>query len=72
MDLIDSREVAEMLGVSTSTVNRRALTGEIPTVTRTGGRRGVRLFDRAEIASLVRRLTDETSDSALDETRAAS
>lgn len=72
MDLIDSRQVAEILGVSTSTVNRRALTGEIPTVTRTGGRRGVRLFDRAEIAKLAQKLSDKPSDAALDETRAAS
>jgi excisionase family DNA binding protein len=63
MDLIDSREVAAMLGVSTSTVNRRANTGEIPAATRTGGRRGVRLFDRQEIAELA---------ASLEETRAAS
>jgi predicted site-specific integrase-resolvase len=68
MDLIDSREVAEILGVSTSTVNRRALTGEIPTVTRTGGRRGVRLFDRAAIV----RIAQGGDDVPLDETRAAS
>jgi predicted DNA-binding transcriptional regulator AlpA len=68
MDLIDSREVAEMLGVSTSTVNRRALTGEIPTVTRTGGRRGVRLFDRAAIVAIA--AADDAA--AADETRAAS
>jgi predicted DNA-binding transcriptional regulator AlpA len=70
MDLIDSREVAEMLGVSTSTVNRRALAGEIPTVTRTGGRRGVRLFDRREIEQLA--AGERAADDALDETRAAS
>lgn len=68
MDLIDSREVAEILGVSTSTVNRRALTGEIPTVTRTGGRRGVRLFDRAAIVAIAQ----GGDDVSLDETRAAS
>lgn len=66
MDLIGSREAAQILGVSVPTLNRRAVAGDIPAEQRTPGRRGVRMFDRA----LIERLAAE--DRAEDETRAAS
>lgn len=63
LDLITSAEVAEILGVSLPTVNRRAIAGDLPVAGRAAGRRGPRLFNRAEIERIA---------AELDKTKAAS
>jgi predicted DNA-binding transcriptional regulator AlpA len=67
MDLIGSREVAQILGISVPTVNRRAGAGELPAVHKIPGRRGAYVFDRATIEGLAADV-----DQADDEMRAAS
>ena len=48
-ELIFTRDVAVILGKSVSQINRLAGTGELPTIGKTPGLRGVYLFDRAAI-----------------------
>ena len=51
-DLIGSAEAAQILGVSTTTFNRRVLTGAVPAVRKLPGAKGAWVFDRAEIERL--------------------
>ena len=46
VELIFSRDVAVILGKSVSQINRLAAAGELPTIGKTPGLRGVYLFDR--------------------------
>lgn len=46
-DLIDARTAAELLGVVTTTVTRRAKAGTLPALAQLPG--GVWIFDKAEI-----------------------
>lgn len=50
-ELIGARDVATLLGVSRATVNRWAESGRIEQVGELG-KRGIRVFDRAEIERL--------------------
>lgn len=49
-DLIDSGDVAELLGLDRSTVNRRAKAGTLPVLAQL--RSGVYVFDLSEIKAL--------------------
>lgn len=51
-NLATTAEVAELLGVSVATVNRRADKGLLPVVAKAPGVRGARLFDRAAVEAL--------------------
>ena len=51
-ELIFTRDVAVILGKSVSQINRLAGTGELPTIGKTPGLRGVYLFDRDVIADV--------------------
>lgn len=50
-DVIGALDVAEVLGISKATVNRRALAGEIP-AHKLPGKRGAYVFNRAVIEAL--------------------
>lgn len=52
--LIGTREAARVLGLSRSTVNRRAGSGLIPYVEKLPGRLGSYVFDRTEIERLAK------------------
>ena len=54
-DLIGSAEVAELLGISGSSLNRKVLAGQIPPVKKLPGSKGAYIFDRAEIEALKER-----------------
>lgn len=51
---LTTKEVADLLGVSVATVNRRADKGLLPEVAKAPGVRGARLFDRAKIEALAK------------------
>jgi excisionase family DNA binding protein len=48
-DLMGTREVAELLGVSIATVNRMAKDGRLTAVLRMPGLRGAQLFHRDQV-----------------------
>lgn len=50
--LITAAQVAERLGVSVRTVQRRAAAGELPVAMQVPGYRGALLFDPEQIADL--------------------
>lgn len=50
--LIGSAEAAQLLGMSSTTFNRRVLAGYIPAVQKLPGSKGAWVFDRAEIERL--------------------
>lgn len=51
-ELLGTSEVAEILGISRSTVNRRAALGTLPVAMKLPGPLGVNLFDRADIEAM--------------------
>lgn len=53
-DLLTTAQVAELTGLSVATVNRRADKGEIPVAAKAPGKRGARLFRRADVESLAK------------------
>lgn len=61
-ELIPTKDVAALLGISVRQVNRRTGKDFIPVVTGPG-RTGARLFDKAEIQAL---LTPQSSSSVTD------
>ena len=52
MDLISTAEAARRLGITVSTLNRRAASGSIPVAVRVPGETGARLYDDAVIDQL--------------------
>lgn len=54
-ELLSTTEVAQILGLSRSTVNRRAMMGTLPVAMKLPGELGPNLFDRAEIEALKER-----------------
>lgn len=62
-DALTSADVAEILGVSTSTVRRRAAQGKLPFYWTVGGRqRGERRYRESEIRQLARALGVTTEE----------
>lgn len=59
--LIGTREAARVLGLSRSTVNRRAGAGNLPYVEKLPGRLGNYVFDRAEIERIAMETTNENA-----------
>lgn len=53
IDLLSSGEVATLLDVSVATVNRWALTGQLPVAYRLPGRTGANLFRRQDAERLL-------------------
>lgn len=53
-NLLTTAEVAEMTGWSVATVNRKALAGHLPTAAKAPGKRGARLFDRADVEAAIK------------------
>lgn len=51
-ELLSTTEVAAKLGLSRSTVNRRAALGTLPVAMKLPGQLGMNLFNRAEIEAL--------------------
>lgn len=51
-DIITTTEVAKLLRIDARTVQRKATTGELPTVSKLPGETGAYLFDRATILTL--------------------
>ena len=58
MDLISTAEAARRLGITVSTLNRRAASGSIPVAVQVPGETGARLYDAAVIDQLT---TDPTA-----------
>jgi predicted site-specific integrase-resolvase len=54
VDVIGSKEAAELLQLSQSQVNRRAAAGEIPYIRKNDGLRGPYIFDRSAIERISR------------------
>ena len=52
MDLISTAKAARRLGITVSTLNRRAASGSIPVAVRVPGETGARLYDAAVIDQL--------------------
>ena len=52
-DVILAEEVADILGISKSTVTRRAATGRLPYIRKIDGPRGAYLFNRADVEALL-------------------
>ena len=52
MDLISTAEAARRLGITVSTLNRRATSGSIPVAVQVPGETGARLYDAAVIDQL--------------------
>lgn len=50
--LIGSAEAAQLLGMSSTTFNRRVLAGYIPAVQKLPGSKGAWVFDRAQIEAI--------------------
>ena len=48
-DIISTTEVAKILGIDPRTVQRKAISGELPTVSKLPGSTGAYLFNRADI-----------------------
>ncbi len=61
-DLVGTVESAEILGVSSRTVKRYALTGELAPVTKMPGDTGAYLFHRADVEQL---RDDRASDASI-------
>ena len=51
--LLNSREVAERLGISVPTVTRRARAGDLPVVAKMTGDRGAYVFDADAVEALL-------------------
>lgn len=58
-DLISTAEAAAILGTTVSTVNRRAIAGQIPVAQQLPGMTGARLFRRSVVTRLAERLAVE-------------
>lgn len=54
LTLVGTAEAARILRCSVPTVNRWAASGRLTPVVRAPGRRGARLFDRADVERLAR------------------
>lgn len=52
-DIITTTEVAKLLGIDPRTVQRKAISGELPTVSKLPGETGAYLFSRTAIEALV-------------------
>lgn len=52
-ELINTREAAELLGVSVFQVARLAQRGDLPTAIKAPGKRGARFFHRTDVEALV-------------------
>ncbi len=52
-DIITTTEVAKLLGIDPRTVQRKAISGELPTVSKLPGETGAYLFDRDTVRSLL-------------------
>lgn len=50
-----TRDVADLLGLSVSQVNRLAAEGSLPVLTKAPGLRGPNVFDRAAVEALARK-----------------
>ena len=52
-DIIATTEVAKLLGIDPRTVQRKAISGELPTVSKLPGKTGPYLFNRSNILALL-------------------
>lgn len=58
-EVIYTRDVADMLGMSVAHVNRLASEGALPILAKAPGLRGANVFDRAEVEKIAPRIRKE-------------
>lgn len=62
-DLLGSKEAAEVLGISRTSLNRAVRAGDIPPVAQIPGKTGAYLFDARVIDALAKNPADAHTDS---------
>ena len=60
-NLLTTAQVAEMTGWSVTTVNRKAASGDLPVVFKVEGKRGLRLFDPADVKAAIKANSTRTA-----------
>lgn len=53
-DLITTAEAAKLSGWSVTTLNRKAASGDLPVAFKGEGKRGLRLFNRADVERIAK------------------